>query len=242
MKKMKKVKLFTLSLTSSICLLCINAQAQITNYTNQDSFFGNGGFIHSVTPNSKTIKGSPFIFDFWYDATIISTNNQEFENIKVKYNIHLNEVLALRPTGDSVALNNNFIKEFVITDLKMNKIRFKRLPNINTNNASLRNAFVNIIYEGKILFIAEVKSKILKAEKVQGGYGTYRETDEFTKETTYYYIDKDKSPIEVKLNKKSLLTVLSNKQDAIKAFISNEKIDANTEQGWVKALAYYETL
>jgi hypothetical protein len=209
---------------------------------NQDMMYGNGGFIRTVHPNSKIIIGSPYINTDWQDATLKTEKNQVFNNLKLKYDVYQNEVLLLKPDGDSVALLPNIVSEFTITNIKLKQSKFKRFNNLKTDDNNLKSRYLNVIYENKVVLGKLLTAKILPADKIQGTYGSQRLNDEYEKTEAYYFINKEQIPTKVKLSKKSLLEVLADKKEKVDTYIKTEKIDASSEAGWAKTLAYYETL
>jgi hypothetical protein len=209
---------------------------------NQDVIYGNSGFIHTINPKSKVILGSPYINSDWQDAMLTTEKNQVFKNLKLKYDVYQNEILLLKPNGDSVALLPNIVREFIVTNTESKEKQYKRFNNLNTNDVNLKLRFMNVLHENKVILAKLTVAQILAADKVQGTYGSQRLNDEYGQNESYYFIDKDNIPTKTKINKKNLFKVLADKEDKIKLYIDKERIDTNSEEGWVKTLIYYDTL
>ncbi|MFD2515718.1 hypothetical protein ACFSRY_17730 [Pontibacter locisalis] len=244
--KMKFLRINDVRLLITLCFCGFSyfaiAQTPVGSL-NQNHLFGNDGFIKTVDLTNSEIKGSPYFFDKWLDASVETSNNQIFADLKLKYNVHLNEILLLKPSGDSVALIPTTIRKFVVTDIKNQEVEFKRFDDLKTNDASFRDNFFVVLHEGETSLLQEVKVKILRANLMSNsGYGVQKRSDEFKREEKYFFVDKNLKPVEVKLNKKNLLMVLNDKENEIKNFISKEKIDTSSEKDWIKTLMFYETL
>jgi hypothetical protein len=189
-------------------------------------------------------KGTPFLVDEYVNAQLILNGNVTLQNVPLKYNVFDNAIVYKDAKGNVLAFNTNQVSKLTYNDLKTGApVVLGKLAGLAAENQKAADKLVNFLYDGeKTKFAVLPLKELIKADFKGSTYSSGRTYDEFFDKTEYYLKGKNGSVEKVKLNKKNLLSSLADKENEIKAFISNEKIDFSTEQGWVKVLTYYETL
>ncbi len=201
------------------------------------------GHVRTYDNRYSGIKGSPFFLEGWGTATLVINSNLKYEKVALKYNVYDNNLLYKKADGTVMELNANSIDHFILQDsLGLKKYTFKRLPELAVLDKKAGERFNAVLHEGnKTKLLLSPAKSMLKAD-YKGGYSAGRTHDELLTENVYYLVKSDKSVAKVKLNKKSLLKALENEQQKVQAFMAKEKIDAGTEDGWLKTLLFYESL
>ncbi len=227
---------------SSLPFFCINTVIAQSNQ-NQNRTFNSRDEILATTPLDRSIKGTPYLVDKWSNATVVFSPNHVVDRLKIKYNLYFDEVLILKSTGDSVALLNQNITSFTFEDEDKRLKKYVNKYNLPFKTPSIKNTFVQVLYSSEnLIFIKVAYSKVSKAEKVQSSYSTSRNYDEYFTIAQYFILKNGLDPQEVRLNRRNLLTLYEASDKKVKSFLSKNKIDTNSEEGWAKVMAYYETL
>lgn len=202
----------------------------------------NATMVRTYDNRYEGIKGTPFFNAEWAKGTI-TANNTLFKNLEVKYNVYDGEILYRNPQGKEFILMPSKVDSFVLQDgVTQQEYTFNKFPVLATEDAKLAQHFVLVLHDGKEVQLVMVPQKHLVKANFKGPYSAGNRFDELQDLQSFYVLGPDKAVNKVKLNKKNLLKALQGKQDKVEAYINSEKVDATTAQGWVKALAYYESL
>ena len=104
-----------------------------------------------------------------------------------------------------------------------------------------KKVFVRVIYDGKSKFILKYSKTFIRAF-YKGAYAAGNKYDEYTDDQQYYIMKGAKKPVKIKLDKKSVTKVLSDKDDKIKSYINKRKLALDNEDGIVELLKYYDSI
>ena len=243
MKKLTLLGLlvFTASMTMAQTIPIGNAAQQNLNELGDATNIS--GMVMTYDQRYEGVKGSPFFLDKWGKATIYIPDNLIFDNVPVKYNVHENVIQFQKGDGKTYLLQPNKIDYFVLKDtLGTRSYTFKKVPEISRMLKSPTDRFAIVLHEGKKATMVLLPSKTLLKADFKGGYSAGRPFDELVSENSYYLIKQGQDPQKIKLGKRALLKALQDKQPQVQDFISKQNIDADTEQGWMQTLAFYESL
>lgn len=200
------------------------------------------GVVQTYDNRYEGIKGSPYFLPQWGKGKI-AAGKTIYDNIDMNYNVYENNIIYRRKDGSPYILGPDQIEYFELQDSTgQRSYTFKRLPALAAQDAKLASQFGVVLFEGKVTsFIAMPEKSILKAD-YKGGYSSGRNYDEFLTGQSYYLVGPGSAVQKVKLSKRNLLKALQDKDKQVEQYLKAENIDAGTEQGWAKALAFYETL
>ncbi len=199
--------------------------------------------VQTFDERYKGVKGTPFFLAQWGKANLLVQDKYEYQQVDLKYNVFDNNLLYRKPNGNLIILDLHQVNSFTLTDtLGLKTYSFKRLKDVSGHDAKTVNQFFAILHEGTKSQLALLPVKSMVKADYQGSYSANRAYDELVDEPVYFFVDANKVMQRVKLNKKTLLKLLSDKQAQINTYITSQRIDASKEEGWVKTLAYYESL
>jgi hypothetical protein len=243
---MKKI-LFILSLSATVSMvqaqsgkpLGVDAQRNLDVLGSQNL----STYVNTFDERYKGVKGTPFFLAQWGKADLLVQDKYIYEQVDLKYNVYENHLLYRKPTGDLIILEPKQISSFTLTDsLGLHTYSFKRLQDVTGHDAITVGRFFLMLHEGEKAMLAMLPIKDMVKADYKGSYSANRDYDELVEEHIYFFVDATKRMQRVKLNKKSLQKLVADKQDQVNAYLAKERIDASTEEGWIKTLAYYETL
>jgi hypothetical protein len=202
-----------------------------------------GSMARLVDTRYAGVKGTPFFLNDFGLATISMFDNRVYDKIRFNYNVMENTLHYKDDKKVERVLPNTQISEFVLVDsLGTNQYLFKTVTKISGVESKHVGHFSLVLYDGKIVSLNMIPEKQLLKADYKGGYSSEATHDEFVDAKSYYIIKNNSAAEKVKLNKKSLLAVLADKQSEVERYLKKENIDASTEKGWIKALAYYESI
>ncbi len=195
-----------------------------------------------VKPNRyKDVKGSPFLFENWVLANIVSSNIDIYENLRVNYNGDTKSFEILRES-DLLALDKRWCLRVEIypdrnpglaKDFGNDKLIFQK-----GIHPRLDEEFSHIIYAGNTLTLIRNFEISTTNQKIEPPGGTTTVFKRFVSSFSYYLI-KEGELISVKPRKNSMIKALG-KNKAAENFIQSENIDFSSAKDLAKLLAFYD--
>jgi len=185
------------------------------------------------------MRGSPYLLTHWMQADITYANNKTEKDVPVKYDVYANRLVMRRPQGDSVVIVSPTVSGFLLKDVNSGKNRvFSRFNDAKTDDSSLKEELLEVLYEGKTALLVRYDKTILGAS-YQGAYNANRPYDELQDEKNYYLRKPDQTFVKTKLNKKQLLEHL-NATAELKKWVDTQKLDLKKEADVVRLLKEWE--
>ncbi|MDJ1494306.1 hypothetical protein QNI19_15285 [Cytophagaceae bacterium DM2B3-1] len=183
------------------------------------------------------LRGSPYLLQHWCNADVTLANSKIQNDVPVKYDVYSNRLVMRRSQGDSAIVVSSSVKGFLLKDVLTGQNRlFERFPDLKTDDAILKEEYLEVLYEGKTALLVRYDKKVLKAS-YQGAYSSGRTYDELMDEKNYYIRKADQTISKVKLGKKSVLEHL-NASDDLKKFVEQEKLDLKETKDVIRLMEF----
>lgn len=202
-----------------------NAQKGTVLYSDE------GQVRHVDHSDYDNIKGSPYLFEEWYEAKVIGMDGQYTEYLKMNFNGLTHQLELLEDNKTKVLVENSYLKA-IIND-GTNEFTFMAgiHPELGRNK-------ICILYDGnEIKLIKDFTVRI--EESVMQTPGAPTVFEKFSSTVTHYLMKRG-NLIRVKLRKKSILGALAD-NPSIDQYAKKEKIDFGSESDLRKLLEYYES-
>ena len=203
-------------------VLSFNLKAQEKNSTKTSDY---SNILYGVVyePENYNSVGHPFFSEDKFLNTSLIYNGQEYNDLRIKYDVYNQNIILYQDLYPDqyrfLKLNNNLIKEFVITDHLNRKHYFKTFDNLSDQFKGIK--FYEVVYENGILYLI-IRSKEFQELAIE--YNKNR------------FLDKSKHLIikngEIHLfkNKRSFLLVFSEKKKELKKYIRREKLKVKLDK------------
>lgn len=194
----------------------------------------NIGYLKDVSGNTVELRtktelvGDPYLTKDWSRAIITTTDGKKYQDVPIKYD-QIENVLYFKDTEGNANKFVDAVKEFVLVDEGNAIYRVFAAGN---------KFFYHILYDGKTKFVHR-DAKYLKENRE---YNSAITTQKVASANKYYIVRPDHSMEEVKLNKKSILAVLANKEAELTKYVNETKPDLSTVEGFKQLLAFYDQL
>ena len=209
-------------------LLRISKRAGTVFTTNMDELY-------------EGVRGTPYLFNEWKPGNIYLTDSTFIKNVNIKYNIYTDDLLYLNSTsGDSLIINRSMIWQFEIIDDLSNDIILLKEMSLKPGKKN-KKVFVRVIYDGKSKLVLKYNKTFVRAH-YKGAYAAGNKYDEYTDDYQYYIMKNGNETTKIKLNKKSVTKVLSDREDKIQSYINEHRPNLNNEDGIVELLEYYDNI
>ncbi len=180
--------------------------------------------------NFVGVIGSPFENDEFLVGNVILTNENEYENVPLKYDIY-NDALYFKNTKDETMLS------FVVP-VKWFKIAGQTYLNgyPNIDNYS-KNTFYGLVAGNKIKLLFKVYKTISESTP----YNSPNVEKKFERYKDYYILKKDKM-YKFKPSKKDIINLFVVDAPKINEYIKQEKINFKKEEDLVKVIDFINLL
>lgn len=189
-------------------------------------------------------KGSKYFINEWLTGELIfvKENTKAPKTVPLKYDSHTKEVLFKRSVGDSIVVNPNQIKGFIINDAANNaSYPFVKVEGIRTEGGVVPVCYLMVLYKNKTSLLKYV-SKIMQKANYSGAFSVDRRYDAYEDNSEYFIQKPDGSLSRTKLKKSSVIKALDDKKDQLEAYIKKENIAFKNEYDLARVVDYYNTL
>jgi len=179
----------------------------------------------------EDIKGSPYLTEGWNDGIVKLKNGKSYK-AKLKYD-QVSDELHFENNGKELLFVNP-VSEFKVETLKNGKVQSVYFRNGFTSNAE---AFYQVLADGEVILLKKARKVIVDKTP----FNSATAVKEFEPQNRYY-LYRNKDLISVKNNKKSVLSILSDKNSQLDAYIQTKKLDLNVDEDLSKLVIYYNSL
>ena len=240
----KKVIFLLLIISTSIALsFAQDGKSLVATEENLRNISSSAGFIMTTNMDGlyEGVRGTPYMFNEWKPGNIYLNDNTYINDVNIKYNIYTDDLLYLHSkSGDSLIIDRSLINSFEITDDNSgNLLLFKDISLRPDKN--VKSTFVKVLYYDKSKFIIKYTKTFIKAD-YKGAYSAGRKYDEYIDDYQYYIIKDSNNPVKIKLNKKSVVKILSDRKNKIESYINEHRLNLNDEDGIAELLEYYDSI
>ncbi|WP_448519293.1 hypothetical protein [Rhodoflexus sp.] len=189
---------------------------------------GGSNVVLSFDTRYKGFLNSPYLLESWVKGDLLFKNGTKYSEIDLKLNTYSDQIIVRkRDTGDSIIVDKDAVKQFMLVDDKGQQMFFRKLTNPETKLTG----FFHVLYEGKQYnLLAHYKKTILQAD-YKGAYSAGRYYDEFLTATTYYLVAKESSAwTKLKTNEKAILKALNDEDGKLKNFVKANNLNLAKSQ------------
>ena len=199
------------------------------------------GVIRTYNHAYEGIKGSPLLFNDWKKGRVILTTGKIYNDIKIKYDVYENELIALSERG-AIYIDRNIIRSFELKDTENSATYlFKKVDYSNELKQIKKSEFFRILYEGNSMLLEKREKIFLKADYT-GAYNAGRRYDEFRDKEELYIKLSDNKLYELKPKMNKLLKVLQHNKKEVKNYITENGLDVKNTDHLILILQYYDQI
>jgi len=192
----------------------------------------------TVVPDTRYegLRGSPYAVARWLPAVITTSHDAVLQPVPLKYDVFQRRLLMRNPQkGDSIQLNDNLIKSFVLTDALLPDLatgqpyerhfrRFLEAPEMRQQAE-----FVEVLHAGKQYTLLKRYVKKLDQASYKGAYSSDKRYDELLDKNEYYLRRPDGTLETMKPTLKALQAAAPKLADALKAEAGKQKINGKSD-------------
>jgi hypothetical protein len=231
MKIMKKVLLSFLFL-SSLC----SAQRPVINLANIEQ---TARVQNDLKYTVDGIDGHQYLSDDWGTGKIIINDSIDAYKEKIQFDMVSGEPII----GSTTNAKKGFIlRDKSVTGFVINDNNFVKIPSNMFLTKVERHYFMTPALSKNSYLLADY-SKILKEPYIlKNTYNNASPNKKYVTLKKYYILNKDRKYVSIKLKKKAILAVLSNKEKGLKKYVKKQNLSYKDQKDVAKILAYYHSL
>jgi hypothetical protein len=227
-----------------ILLIClpeiINAQANSISTTGK---WGQQIFISDVNGRAfenkyADVNGSAYLFPTFKYSSIILTDGRKYTNVKARLNLVEHEVNFIASNGDEGYIGKGMVNTIAISDTNKQEIKVYTFqtgfPAID-NQSGIQ--FYQVLVSGKLSFLKSINKNI--EERVNELSG--EKSKEFAIRENLYIVSGGIIK-RVKKDAGFFIEAMADQKDAIRQFISENKVNFKSEEQLKKLIEFYNTL
>jgi hypothetical protein len=187
---------------------------------------------------ASDIAGTPFLLEDWRLGSVTLQNNRRFDCVRLRLNLATQQIHFMDQNNQEIALFKGFVKAIRFYDIlpgTNNPTEFQtEFPAIDQQDETY---FYQVISKGKI-FLLKFMHKIVSQEKnelsgeIKKEYVGYED----------YYVYNGKEIQRVKKDKSAILSLLSDQQPRIQAFVETNHLKLKTIVEIKQVIDYYNSL
>ena len=133
----------------------------------------------------ENLNGTVYLNDDWELGSVLLRNGDRFENIYLKLNTFLEELIVFNErTGAIMIMDKFIIDEFELNNRFNSNNKFR---NIYFDKFPKGHHYFNVIYDGKIKLFIWYQTKEVKTSVYKDDYGLLRDS-EFKQEVDYFLV------------------------------------------------------
>jgi hypothetical protein len=202
-----------------------------------------GPLIFKIDSRYEGQHGSPYLLPDWSKGQVSLRDGRQYKDVSLKFDAYRQALILLRPKSgnDSIILDRQTVARFLLTSPDGQPYLFSRYPMAKTSDDEVKDSYFLILYEGKSALLKRV-AKTFKSADYKGGYSANVRYDSFNDAISYYLLKPDQTLTKIKLSKKAMLEALSDKGEALKTFVDQQKLAFKTEDDAIAIVKQYDSL
>ncbi|MDT3404731.1 hypothetical protein [Mucilaginibacter terrae] len=178
------------------------------------------------------VDGNPFLFDDWQAADLETSDGTKYENVKIKYDILTDKVLAEKASDYSLIYFKSLNSlNFISSDGKRFKSGYPSVKNYDLNT------LYQVLVEGKTTLLKKLSKELVVSKPYSSAVVEKKIVDNNT-----YYLYIDNKMVLLKKSDDNILSLLSNNTIAMKTYFKTHKPNLKQDADLQKVITYYNSL
>lgn len=202
----------------------------------------NSSFLESIPPPQSEVIGTQYYDSAWAEGRIVLFNDSMiYTNLQVRLDLKSNN-LEIKQSGKIRIVESRKINYF---SLLPEKVATPKIF-VNTQNFKkeddIRGFFEVLSTNGKLVLFLHKKFWLKKPTYVTAFDVGSRDSKIYHLENLYYGKQNEDKVYELKANKKNLLKIMEDKQEAIEAYFKEKSPNLKSQKDLVSLFSYYNGL
>jgi hypothetical protein len=182
----------------------------------------------------ENVQGTPFWKNDWMKSKVVMQNKHAYENIELKMDLVQNNFVFVRD-DHNYSLTPDVLEVQMVNPANDSRLVFRR--GFAINKFITPGHFVQVLEEGNLGLLKFIKKNTEEFTEYNDAtkYKRFKLVEEF-------FVAKDNQFVPINLNKKSMEAVFGTKWPQVEAFLKQNDASPRDENGWTKAVHYFNSL
>jgi len=226
------MKTIYLSLFLMACTISLTAQNLLLGAEGQ-KFYDEFLIRNAAKGEVERYEGSPYMDEEFSEATVISSENQVFEKVPVRYNVYYD---LFEVQMEEVVYNLK--RGGIVSKVTLSGHNFLYMTyNYQSGEGE---GYLELITEGMYTLYKQYQVVFKKAEPAQP-YQDAKPAMFQERDPLFYIAYGDNQPVFIK-NKRNLMDIAGDNEKALKDFINDNGLKVRNEEDMVKAVEFLNSL
>ncbi|NNF18690.1 MAG: hypothetical protein HKN61_02845 [Flavobacteriaceae bacterium] len=221
---------------STITTFCISLGIALTISAQDGRYNPPTAYIQNTASGNINVPvnvlGSPYLDEEFKLGTVLVKDDDSY-TAYMRYNAFHDEI-EMQENNKAVSLIK---RDYVAA--KLNGMLYKIIAYDSENG--IQKGYAAVLKEGATSFYLKQQVVLREAKEATSSYSK-GQPPKFEREDFYLLGIGDAKPVEIKLNKKSVLDQLSTKRKAVEKYVKEYKLKLKSEAEVLQLLDYYENL
>jgi len=235
---MRKIITYTALLTLGFNALAGLAKAQTMSDVSTQFISEGVPKTASKETHYEDLEGSPYVSDVWMPGEAKLSDGKTYTGLLLKFD-EIAGMLIFKYTLKDSAMAFKYppveFKFSYITSNRQHDVHF--VNGFDAVDGADASTFYQVFNDGKIRLLKKTVKKIVTYTQFNSAAISRRVV-----ESSSYYIVKDKLPVKIKTDKKSVLAFLNDVSGKIQLYIAENSLDTKKEEDLIKIIDYYNAL
>jgi len=185
------------------------------------------------------IDGHQYFLDDWGTGKITINDSINTVQARIQFDMVSGEPII----GNAHRAKKGFIlRDKSITGFVINNTKFVRIPSSQFQEKMNRNYFVIPMFSNNNYLIINYSKYLKEPYVLRNGYNDGELNKKYLERKEFYILNKDNKYISLKLKKKEILKVLSDKEKELTRYTKDNDLNLKKEKDVGELLTYYHSL
>ncbi len=189
------------------------------------------------TTIDPSIKGSPYLNEDWCDGSLVLKSGTKVSNLKLRYNCYKDR-LEYQMNTRVFYLEEHEVNSFVLINCN-NKTQALLFDATFKGEKKDNEGFFLVLSNGQNGLLKSVRKVI--SEQAEAGFNSGSKEKSYALHERYFVVQPNQSLVEIKLNKKSVMTTLGLDKDEFNRLVKSNEINVKNEKGLIKLLSLLQS-
>jgi hypothetical protein len=220
----------------SMLIVCFSCETFAQSETGANPFINDSNGRPLYMKSNYNMEGSPFLFEDYLPASLISADGKYYSNVMVKINLVDNEIYYRLPDGREM-VSTTPVKDIIFSKPFASYSPVDSVVITGFNSAINKKGAVTymICVEGKLKLLKKISISYKDLQE----YGNTNTTRIFTRKESFEYIKGSSSAQRLPKGEDAIVELMSDRRKDMNRFIIAQQLELKKEADIVRLFQYY---
>ena len=219
-----------------LMLVCFNREVFAQSDTGANPFINDSNGRPLYMKSNYNIEGSPFLFEDYLPASLISLDGKNYPGIKVKLNLVDKEIYYRLPDGKEM-VSTTPVKQIIFNIAPSSYPALDSIVITGLNSAvNVKGAAISMVCAtGKLTLLRKINITYKDTQE----YGNTNTTRTFTRKEYFEYTRENNAAEKLPKGQDALVQLMNDRKKDIQQFIISQNLDFRNDNDLVRLFQFY---